>query len=146
MKDSSAETLQERVNRAKARWLKRVMYHPSVTSTQKCFAYAVVDHLNCVTLDCWPGLAKLAHKLAFKCTRTLHRAAHGLEELGLLRIYAVGSLYHFAPIFLPSDEDTLVPEVGQRSPKRPDKNVPESFLSIYLESASRGPAERSRSE
>jgi hypothetical protein len=32
------ESLRDRVNRAKARWLKRVMYDSPATSTQKCFA------------------------------------------------------------------------------------------------------------
>ena len=44
------ETLRTCVNRAKARWLKRVMYKSTASSTGKCFAYSVADHLNCVAL------------------------------------------------------------------------------------------------
>ena len=73
------EGLVERVGRAKARWLRRVMYETTASSTEKCFAYAVVDHLNCVTLDCWPSQLRLAKLLDFKAEKTLQRAARGLE-------------------------------------------------------------------
>ncbi len=137
------ETLLEQVNRAKARWLNRVMYQSSATSTQKCFAYAVADHLNCVTLDCWPGLLKLSRRLGFMSIKTLQRAARGLETRGLLRISQVGSLYHFAPVFVTGDEDNFVSEGGHACPQQADNNVHESFLSILLESDSRGPSDRS---
>src|SRR4051812_449650 len=52
---SGPEPLYKQVARAKARWLRRIMYGSVATSTEKCFAYAVADHLNCVTLDAWPG-------------------------------------------------------------------------------------------
>ena len=55
--------LVETVNRMKARWLKRVMYETDVSSTAKCLAYAVSDHLNCVSLDCWPSQARLGQLL-----------------------------------------------------------------------------------
>src|ERR1700694_1287413 len=68
--DSGPETLYKRVPRAKARWLRRVMYGTVATSTEKCFAYAVADHLNCVTLDAWPGQLRLAQFLRFKSIKT----------------------------------------------------------------------------
>jgi len=143
MTGSGSEPLVERVNRAKARWLKRVMYESSATSTQKTFAYAVSDHLYCVTLDCWPALPKLARRLGFLTVKTMHRAARGLELRRFLIIRQVGSLYRFAPVFLPSDEDNIVSDGGQPRPKNPDKNVHESFLSILLESDSSRPADGS---
>lgn len=135
------EPLRERVNRAKARWLSRVMYGSSANSTQKCFAYAVTDHLNCVTLDCWPALPKLAKRLGFRSAKTLRRAASGLEGKGLLAVRVVDNLHRFAPVFLPTDEASLVHESGQTCPRSPDNTVRESFLSILIESSARGSAD-----
>src|SRR5437588_8825339 len=77
------EPLFTRVARAKARWLRRVMYGTVATSTEKCFAYAVADHLNCVTLDAWPGQARLAQLLGFKSVKTIQRAAAALQKLAV---------------------------------------------------------------
>src|SRR5262245_5857641 len=87
------ESLSDRVGRAKARWLKRVMYESPATSTQKCLAYAVSDHLNCVTLDAWPGLIGLSRRLGFQHVKTLRRAARGLEIHKFLIIRKVGQLW-----------------------------------------------------
>lgn len=140
----TVEPLRKRVNRAKARWLARVMYEPTASSTQKCFAFAVADHLNCVTLDCWPSLPKLARRLGFMSAKTLQRAAHGLARRQLLLIRQVDSMTRFAPVFLPGDEDKVVSEGGQSRPNRVDRNVHESFLSILLESASSRPSDASK--
>src|SRR5579872_1623013 len=123
------ETMLTLVNGAKARWLRHVMYESSATPTQKCFAYIVFDHLNCVTLDCWPSQERLALLLDRNCTKTAQRAALGLEALSLLIIRrgARKSGYRYAPVFLP-DDDKLVRELGQRCPKEPDDNVRESSL------------------
>jgi hypothetical protein len=131
------ETLVERVNRAKARWLKRVMYESSATSTEKCFAYSVVDHLNCVTLDCWPSQIRFAQLLGFRSTKTPQRAARGLERLGVLTLKHNGrSRYRYAPVFLPGDADKIVPAGGQPRPPVPDSVVRESLLEIFPTSSS----------
>src|SRR4029077_16909568 len=78
------ETLYQRVSRMRARWLKRVMYSSDASSTEKCLAYAVFDHLNCVTLDCWPAQRRLAELLGFESVKTIQRAAAGPEDKGRL--------------------------------------------------------------
>jgi len=128
----NGESLVERVGRAKARWLRRVMYETSASSTQKCFAYAVADHLNCVTLDCWPSQSRLMKLLGFKSAKTLQRAARGLEETEVLTIKGGGrNGYRYAPVFMPGDADKIVPLTGLSRPAEPDKNVSESFLVIH---------------
>jgi hypothetical protein len=135
------EPLRERVVRAKALWLSRVMYGSSASSTQKCFAYAVADYLNCVTLDCWPALPKLAKRMDFQSAKTLQRAARGLEQKGLLVVRLVDGLHRFAPVLLATDEVGLVHESRQTRPNSPDSSVSESFLSILIESSSRRSAD-----
>lgn len=130
------EPLSERVARAKARWLKRVMYETSATSTEKCFAYLVADHLNCATLDCWPSQARVAKLLGFKCAKTSQRAARGLERLGVLTLKRNGKKgYRCAPVFLPGDEDKIVTTNGRRRRPVPDTDVRESLLLIPLKSS-----------
>jgi hypothetical protein len=129
--ETKKETLVDRVGRAKSRWLKRVMYETSATSTEKCFAYSVADHLNCVTLDCWPSQARFAKLLGFKCNRTVQRAARGLAKLGVLTLKRVDNTrYRYAPVFLPGDEDKKVPAPGQLGAPVPDRDVRESLLPI----------------
>jgi hypothetical protein len=128
---TSSETLVERIGRAKARWLRRVMYNGSASSTQKCLAYAIADHLNCVTLDCWPSQFRLAKLLGFKTSKTVQRAAQGLEWIGVLTLSGGGRAgYRYGPVFMPGDEDKVVPSTGHSGPTEPDKNVSESFLVI----------------
>lgn len=137
----SAEPLVDRVCRAKARWLKRVMYESAASSTQKCFAYAVADHLNCVTLDCWPSQARLVTLLGFQSAKTLQRAARGLERIGVLMIKGGGRAgYRYEPVFLPTDEDRIVSAAGQSSLRDPDKSVRESLLQIHSTSVPRAAA------
>lgn len=124
-------SLDQLVARMKARWLRRVIYGSAASSSQKCFAYAVFDHLNCVTLDCWPSQERLAKLLGFVSVKTVQRAAQGLEDLHLLTISGGGRKgYRYAPIFLPEDEDNPVPSSGRIRPVLPDKSVSESFLRI----------------
>lgn len=146
--DRSIETLLDRVNRMKARWLKRVMYESTATSTQKCFAYAVADHLNCVTLDCWPGQDRLVELLGCQNVKTAQRAARGLEGLGVLLVRGGGRTgYRYAPVFLPGDEDKVVNTARHRRPEDADMNVHESLLPIHPKrSASRGLSEGSDGE
>lgn len=144
--DCPVEPLRERVNRGKARWLKRVMYNSLATSTEKCLAFAISDHLNCVTLDAWPGLPLIATRLGFKHVRTVQRAAYGLEENGLLVVAHFGGQWRFAPVFLPGDDVKEVAESGHSRPRRADIDVPESFLSILFKSVSRGPSEVRRGQ
>lgn len=132
----TAETLYERVNRAKARWLKRVMYQSEATPFQKCVSYAIADHLNCVTLDCWPAQLTLCRLLGGVCTRTLQRAGRGLETLGLISISRPSFKIRYAPVFQPCDEDSLVQKDGQIYATPEDTDVRESFLEIYLTSDS----------
>jgi hypothetical protein len=65
------ESLRTRVNRAKARWLKRVMYQTPASSTGKCFAYSVVDHLNCSRWIAGPAHDGLHSSLAANAPRRL---------------------------------------------------------------------------
>ena len=131
-----AETLYDGVNRAKARWLKRVMYHSDATPFQKCLAYAIADHLNCVTRDCWPAQLTLCRLLGGVCTRTLQRAGRGLETRALITISRPGVNMRYAPVFQPGDEDKPVREDRQISPAIEDTDVRESFLEIHLTSDS----------
>jgi hypothetical protein len=133
------ESLSDRVNRAKARWLKRVMQDPSATSTQKCLAYAIADYLNCVTLDCWPAQPTLARVLGHKSVKTVQRAARGLAKLRLITLKRDASRragWRYAPVLWPEDMDKPVPKNGQRSPEPVDTNDRESFLNIHTKSYS----------
>ncbi len=133
---SGPETLYKRVARAKARWLKRVMYGTVATSTEKCFAYAVAEHLNCVTLDAWPGQARLAQLLGFKSAKTIQRAARALDQLSVLEVKCCGrSLFRYAPVFLSADEDENVLAAGQMGSVTKDTDVRESLLLIHTKSA-----------
>jgi hypothetical protein len=132
--DGAVEPLYRRAARAKARWLQRVMYQSLASSTEKCFAYAVADHLNCVTLDAWPSQTRVAQHLGFKCTKTVQRAAGGLAALDMLVVRTCGQHYvRYAPVFLPCDEDkdTFVRPSGQIGPSRRDTDVHESLLLIH---------------
>ena len=130
---SNPEQLLERTNRAKARWLKRIMYESSANSTEKCFAYSVADHLNCVTLDCWPSQSRLAKLLGFDSVKTIKRAAQGLEQLGVLTIKSQRrNRCRYAPVFLEGDEDKIVKKAGLAGPPAPDRNVTESYLNNLL--------------
>ena len=134
--DAVGEPLFERAARAKARWLKRVMYETTATSTEKCFAYLVVDHFNCVTSDCWPSQARIAKLLGFKCVKTSQRVARGLERLGVLTLKQNGKNgYRYAPVFLSGDEDKNVVTNGHRRPPVPDTDVRESLLLIPIKSS-----------
>ena len=139
------ESLSDQVNRAKARWLRRVMYESAATSAQKCFAYSVADHLNCVTLDCWVGQPRVARLLGW-----LQRAAGSLARLELLALSRCGkakSSWRYAPVFVPGDWDRPVAEIGQPCPDQVDRDVHQSFLEIQLKSCStaaeaKGPGKR----
>jgi hypothetical protein len=133
---TASEPLYKRVARAKARWLRRVMYGTLATSTEKCFAYAIAEHLNCVTLDSWPGQFRLTQLLGFKSAKTIQRAARGLEELTvLLVIRGVRNHYRYAPVFLSGDEDKAVAPKGQIGPTGTDTDVRESLLLIHINSS-----------
>lgn len=128
--DEFPEFLHQHVSRMRARWLKRVMYNNSTSPSEKCFAYAAFDHLNCVTLDCWPSQERVAVFLGWDSVKTVQRAALGLEVNGFLVIGRVrrGS-YRYAPVFLVSDEETQsVSARGQISRSETDKIVNESLL------------------
>jgi hypothetical protein len=131
------ESLYDRVKRATARWHKRVMYDTPATPTQKCFAYAIADHLNCVTLDAWPSQERVANLLGYECVKTVMRAARGLERLEVLRVAGGGvTACRYAPVFLPSDGDKIVRPVRQQRPRGPDSEVQESLLPIHIKSSS----------
>jgi hypothetical protein len=133
---SDKESLNERANRLKHRWLKRVMYDCATGSSEKCFAYIVIDRLNCVTLDCWPSQKTIADQ--FGCsTKTVHRMACALERRGYLRISRnTHGSYRYAPVFLPEDEDKSVSASRQTCPLPPDKNVDQSSLGILTNQSS----------
>ncbi len=124
------EFLYQRTSRMRARWLKRVMYDGATSNSEKCFAYTVSDHLNCVTLDCWAGQERVALFFGWKSVKTVQRASAGLEDKGFLIIKRPrrGSC-RYAPIFLLSDEeDNSVSAWGQFSLSQTDKIVSESLL------------------
>src|SRR5262249_30884689 len=105
-------------------------------SSEKCFAYLVTDRLNCATLDCWPSQKTIAGKFGWS-TKTVHRAAKGLERRGYLTIARIGQgSYRYAPSFLPEDEDKFGSPSGQYCPPLSDKNVGESFLGILSNQSS----------
>lgn len=136
----SGETLIDRINRAKARWLKRVMYASSATSTQKVFAYAISDHLNCVTVDCWPAQKTLTRLLGRSSNKTAQRAARGLKALGFITIRSgtrERSGQRYAPVFHSDDWDNSGNGRGRNRAESADTDVPQSSLSIQLKSSSR---------
>jgi hypothetical protein len=134
---SESEPLFTRVARAKARWLRRVMYGTVANSTEKCFAYAVADHLNCVTLDAWPGQARLAQILGFKSFKTIQRAAAALQDLEVLIVRDTArQQFRYAPVFLPGDEDRIVRASGQLRAEMKDTDVHQSLLLIPINSSS----------
>jgi hypothetical protein len=136
-KGSRGETLYDRVSRQKHRWLKRVMSDPAASSSEKCFAYIVMDKLNCATLDSWPGQALIAQLLGRKSTKTAHRVAFGLERRNHLRISRdTGGFYRYAPVFLTEDEDKSDGNAGHSCPPMPDKTVDESSLGILSNKSS----------
>jgi hypothetical protein len=113
------------------------MYGTVTTSTEKCFAYAVAEHLNCVTLDAWPGQTRLAQLLGFKSIKTIKRAAAALEALDLLVVKcAAKHQFRYAPVFLTGDEDATVRTTGQLRAEAKDTDVHESLLLIPVNSFS----------
>jgi Helix-turn-helix domain len=133
------ETLRDRVNRAKARWLKTVMYS-KLKSTQKVFAYVVFDCLNCVTLDAWPAQSTSASWMGCSI-KTVQRAADALEAAGYIavarsRFRNVNNRY--APVFVPGDLDVFVPSDGQPRPQPVDVSDRQSSLSIHIKPTSAG--------
>jgi hypothetical protein len=124
------ETLYDRAARMKHRWLSRVMYDGRASSSEKCLAYLVMDHLNCVTLDCWPGKRRIIERLGWESTRTADRAVKGLEALELLRVTRPG-LIRYAPMFTPQDADKNDTKERQDCPRSTDKFGAESLLVIH---------------
>jgi len=136
--DATVEPLHKRVRRVKARWLQRIMYS-DVKQTEKVFAFLVADHLNCVTLDAWPSQAT-ASKLLHCSTKTIQRAADGLEQIGTMEVERQEGRSHvrYAPIFLPQDWDNPVSDRGQTCREMADTHVHQSSLAILAESSSTG--------
>jgi hypothetical protein len=102
------DRLSDIVNRAKARWLKRAMYSSAIGSTPKTLAFAIADHLNCVTLDAWPSQAKLAGLLGFACDKTIQRCARALVRADLISLSSQAKQtagHRYAPVFIHSDWD-----------------------------------------
>ena len=132
------ETLDEEVRRAKARWLRRAMYDARLTSTEKCLAYLIADHLNCVTMDCWPAQPTIATLLGVMSLKTVQRAARGLQAHGYIALKprAEGAAgYRYAPIFLSEDLDKRVRESGQSRPEAADTVGGESSSDIRCKSS-----------
>ena len=138
------EPLSETVNRWKARWLKRVMYDSPASPVEKCLAYAISDHLNCVTLDCWPSQPTLMRLLGRSSARTVQRAARGLVRHGLIKIRpnrGSRSSLRYAPVLSFAKRDKTVADTGQNCLDAPDTSVRESFLGIHSKSSSTAPAD-----
>jgi hypothetical protein len=113
------------------------MYDPRPTSTEKCFAYVVADHLNCVTLDSWPAQPRIAELLGCHSIKTPQRIARGLERLGFLTIkHSRKNRIRYAPVFGPGEERNPAPVAGHLAADTPDTNVQESSLGIPFKSCS----------
>jgi hypothetical protein len=137
------ETLDEEVRRTKARWLRRVMYDEEPTSTAKCLAFLIADHLNCVTLDAWPALSTIATLLGAKSTKTAQRAGRNLQALGYITIKPRGegaAGYRYAPTFSSGDLDSSVAKNGQACPSSADTAVTESSSGTHLKSSPTPPS------
>jgi hypothetical protein len=135
----TAESLSDRVSRAKARWLKRVMQDSLATSTEKCLAYAIADCLNCVTLDCWPAQQTLARMLGHKSIKTVQRAGRALARRQLITLKRDKSRkagLRYAPVFWLEDMNNPVPRSGHLSPRAGDTDGRESLLGIHIKSSS----------
>jgi hypothetical protein len=133
---SGTEFLDDRVKRAKHRWLKRVMYDLATTSSEKCLAYLIMDHLNCVSVDSWPSQKRVADQFGWS-TKTVHRVACALERRGHLRVTrGTRGSHRYAPIFMPEDEDKSGGPARQSCPEASDKNVEESSLGILTNQSS----------
>ena len=135
----TAESLSTRTSRGKARWLKRAMLDPQLTSTQKCLAYIVADCLNCVTWDSWPAQETLSRMLGHKSIKTVQRAARALarrQVITLKRNKAGKGGLRYSPVFWPEDMDNPVPDTGHLKAETPDTDDRESLLGIHIESSS----------
>jgi hypothetical protein len=140
------EPLRKRISRVKARWLRRVMYCEA-KHTEKILAFVIFDHLNCVTLDAWPSQRTIASFLHCS-TKTVTRAADGLERLQLVKIARPverGAL-RYAPTFAKEDWDIDDPNDGHGRPADMDGSVPQSSSSIHSKSTSIGGRRRNGSE
>ena len=130
------EPLRRQIARVKARWLQRVMYSWA-RPTEKNFAFVIFDHLNCVTLDAWPSQHTMAERL--RCsTKTIKRAAEGLERCLLISVAECGRSHRYAPIFNNDDWDIDGQLDGQVCRRVTDENVYQSSSSIHSKSTSIG--------
>jgi len=108
------------------------MFDLAVSSSEKCFAYVVIDRLNCVTLDCWPSQKLIADQFGWSI-KTVHRVSFALKRRGYLHIARnTHGSYRYAPIFLPEDGDKSGGASRQDCPPASDKNVDESSLAILI--------------
>jgi hypothetical protein len=140
----SSGSLRKRVDRAKACWLKRVMYQPAVPPAQKLLAYAIANHLNCVTLDAWPRQRTLLTVLGRSSVKTVQRAANGLQDLGLIKVKRnprEAIAIRYSPTFSREEWGEIVRADGHKSPAAADTDVHQSNLSIHSKSFSTAPIE-----
>jgi hypothetical protein len=124
------ETLFDKFAREKAVWLQHVMYRTSASPTERCLAYIMCDHLNCVTRDCWPSLERMRERLGCESCKTVRRAIKGLVIHGVLTTRRdFSGLVRYEPVFL-IDRDKNVPAEGQVRPAKRVTDVHESLLGI----------------
>jgi len=146
--DVATLSLRERVNKAKQKWLQRVMYHPDTSLAGKCFGYVVADALNCVTLDCWVAQPTIAERLGWSSSKSVQRAAKGLSKHGLIVIkdgFGRPPGRRYEPVFLHHERDIFVPRPGQNWSNDPGKDVRQSSLRIPHRSSSTEEAAERRS-
>lgn len=139
--EAGGSTLSARVTRWKMLWLDSVMGDARLNSTQKCIAYAIASHLNCVTLDCWPSHERLADRLNIKSSKTIQRGLLVLESYSIIAIIRPRGKHascRYAPIFGPVDKDKPVLKRGHLRSSDKDANVHQSYLEIPGESFSTG--------
>jgi hypothetical protein len=101
---------------------------------EQIFGFVIFDYLNCVTLDAWPRKSTISAQIHCS-TKTVQRAADGLEEAGFISIHrprSHGAFQRYAPVFIPGDWDKAVRTDGQECLELLDKDVSQSSLSIHL--------------
>lgn len=136
---SSASSLSNSVARAKARWFARVKKHPDLRSSSKCAAHSIADHLNCVTMDCWPSNKTLANSIGVRATKTIQRATKQLAKANFIVVTKTDGRQgpnRYAPVFIASDWDIPVPVAGQTRSPNADSDVRQSYLDIHSTSFS----------
>lgn len=102
-------------------------------------AYAIADHLNSVSGEAWPSVARIANKLCVS-TKTVRRCIRELERVGLLKVTRPTGrtrTNRYRTTFPPTVTDVRSkgdrPDIpgqksGQPRPENADMDVTQSYL------------------